>query len=201
MNDCIVHVVDDDPGVLSSVQGILSSAGISARIYHSAEEFIGRHSAANAGACLILDLRMPGMKGPELIEWLRAGRIEMPIIILSSHGDVPSVVESMKMGAAEFLEKPPDPLVLIEKVRRLLQAAVERSAARIKIQEIRDDFAKLTQREREMVELLANGLSSKEIAANIGISVKTVENHRSHVLAKTRAANVASLVRMKMMVS
>ena len=182
------------------MQEILNSVGMVAQVHHSAEEFIRKHFTQVA-SCLILDLRMPGMTGLELIEWLRSRKIEMPIIVLSSHGDIPAVVQSMKLGAAEFLEKPPVPALLIEAVRRLLQSDAQRIAARAKIQEIYDDFARLTEREKELVELLANGLSSKQIAASIGISIKTVENHRSHVLAKTHAVNVASLVRMKMMVN
>jgi two-component system response regulator FixJ len=199
MNRSIVYIVDDDPQVRSYVHGIMRSAGIRSVDCPSAEEFIKRFSPGLA-SCLILDLRMPGMTGLDLIASMRAQKIDVPIIVLSSHGDIPAVVQSMKLGAAEFLEKPPNPGDLVEKVRRLLQVDTERLAARAQLQQIADKFESLTHREREMVELMVNGLSSKEIAAAVGISIKTVENHRSHVLAKTRAVNVASLVRMKMMV-
>jgi FixJ family two-component response regulator len=125
----------------------------------------------------------------------------MPVIVLSGHGNIPAVVESMKLGAAEFLEKPVDDRVLVNRVRELLQSEITRREDLAKIQEIRDRFATLTGREKELVELLAGGLSSKQIAARVGIALKTVENHRSHLLAKTRAPNVASLVRMKMIVA
>jgi two-component system response regulator FixJ len=200
MSDSTVHVVDDDPTVLESVQHSLRSAGIRIRGYHSAEEFIRGCSFRDA-ACLILDLRMPGMTGMNLIEWLRTRHIEMPVIVLSGHGDIPAVVESMNLGAVEFIEKPANDQMLLNRVRELLHAETVRCNERAKTQEIRETFATLTDREKEVVELLASGLSSKQIAARVGIAPKTVENHRSHILAKTRAGNVASLVRMKMLVA
>jgi two-component system, LuxR family, response regulator FixJ len=200
MNDFTVYIVDDEPGVLQSVQSTLNSVGISAHTFPSAQQFIRSYSPQNA-ACLILDLQMPGMTGMELIEWLRAHHIDIPVIILSGHANVPAVVQSMKLGAAEFLEKPVNDHNLIEKVREVFQSETNRCNERAKIQEICNSFATLTERERELLELLAQGLSSKQIAAEVGISLKTVENHRSHLLAKTRATNVASLVRMKMIAS
>jgi len=197
MNDSIVYIVDDDPKALESVQNALISADVPVRTYHSAEEFIQDSGPHNVG-CLILDLRMPGMTGIKLIQWLRARHIEMPVIVLSGHADIPAVVECMKLGAAEFLLKPANTRMLVERVRELLQSDALRCEERAKTQEICDNFATLTDREKELVELIASGLSSKQIAAKMGIALKTVENHRSHMLAKTRAANVASLVRMKM---
>jgi two-component system response regulator FixJ len=141
---------------------------------------------------------MPGMTGMNLIQWLRAQHIEIPVIVLSGHGDIPAVVESMKLGVAEFFEKPVDDHMLVGKVRELLQSETVLWNEREKIRVIRDSFARLTRREKEVVKLLASGLSSKQIAARVGIARKTVDNHRSHVLAKTRAGNVASLVRMQM---
>jgi two-component system response regulator FixJ len=198
MHDATVYVVDDDPAVRESVQTALT--GIKVRPYRSADEFISDPPSRNA-ACLILDLQMPGMPGMKLIEWLRAQNIEMPIIVLSGHGNIPAVVESMKLGAVEFLEKPAADGVLVSKVRQLLQSESVRYDERAKLSEIRDRFSRLTEREKELVELLAGGLSSKQIAARVGIALKTVENHRSHVLAKTGAANVASLVRMTMIIA
>jgi len=200
MKESLVYIVDDDQTVLESVQNSLRSVGMLVRAYHSAEQFIPDFCPHNT-ACLIVDLQMPGMTGMALIEWLRARQIEMPVIVLSGHGNIPAVVESMKLGAAEFLEKPIDDRVLVNRVRQLLQSEITRREDLAKIQEIRDRFATLTGREKELVELLAGGLSSKQIAARVGIALKTVENHRSHLLAKTRAPNVASLVRMKMIVA
>jgi two-component system response regulator FixJ len=198
MNDPIIYVVDDDPNVLESVQSSLGSIGVAIRSHHSAEDFILDYSSSHV-ACLILDLQMPGMTGMKLIRWLRAQHIEIPVIVLSGHGDIPAVIETMKLGVAEFFEKPVDDHTLVDRVRELLQSETARCDERAKTEEIRASFAMLTKREREVVELLTDGLSSKQIAGRIGISAKTVENHRSHILAKTRAANVASLVRMTML--
>lgn len=196
MNKTTVYVVDDDPAVLESVR--TAFAGTRVLAYQSAEAFIADYCSLTSTACLILDLRMPGMKGMKLIEWLREQHIEMPVIVLSGHGNIPAVVESMKLGAVEFLEKPADVGMLVNRVRELVRLENERFDERAIVQEVRDRFLTLTEREKELVELLASGLSSKQIAAQVGIALKTVENHRSHVLAKTRAVNVASLVRMKM---
>ncbi len=197
MNDTTVYMVDDDKALLESVRSGFRSAGIGVSTYCSAEDFILDYCSL-ATACLILDLRMPGMQGMKLIEWLRAQHVQMPVIMLSGHGDIPAVVESIKLGAVEFFEKPADVQMLVNRVRELLRLEAMRLDARAIVEEIRDRFLTLTERENELVELLAGGLSSKQIAARVGIAVKTVENHRSHVLAKTRAVNVASLVRMKM---
>jgi two-component system, LuxR family, response regulator FixJ len=197
MKDSTVFIVDDDPSVLKSVQSRLRSAGMLVHIYHSAEQFILDFRPHNV-ACLIVDLQMPGMTGIKLIEWLRSRHIEMPVIVLSGHGNIPAVVESMKLGVADFVEKPADDHILVNRVRELLQSQLARREQLAETQEIRDRFATLTGREKELVELLATGLSSKQIARRVGIAVKTVENHRAHLLAKTRATNVASLVRMRM---
>jgi FixJ family two-component response regulator len=192
-----LYVVDDDPNLCTALQATFRRIDLLVDTYPSAEAFIQNFDSHRIG-CLILDLRMPGMGGIKLIEWLRERRIEMPVIVLSGHGNIPAVVESMKLGAVEFLEKPAEAVTLITKVQQLLHEAAARSAELLRVQEIRNCFSTLTDREREMVELLADGLSSKQIADMIGISFKTVENHRSHLLAKTGAVNVASLVRMKM---
>jgi len=197
MKDLTVYIVDDDRTVLESLQNRLRSAGMLVRTYHSAEQFIMDFRSHNA-ACLIVDLQMPGMTGIQLIEWLRDQHIEMPVIVLSGHGNIPAVVESMKLGVADFVEKPADDRILVNRINELLQSETVRLEELAKVQEIRNCFATLTGREKELVELLAIGLSSKQIAARVGIALKTVENHRSHLLAKTRAPNVASLVRMRM---
>jgi two-component system, LuxR family, response regulator FixJ len=200
MNDFLVYIVDDDPAVLDLLRSILCPAGADVHSFGSAEEFVLARPSHYA-ACLILDLRMPGMTGIGLMDWLKAHNLEMPVIVLSGHGDIPAVVDSMKHGAVEFIQKPADPLFLLEKVRELARLLPRRVATNAELRQIREGFASLTAREAELVELVARGLSSKEIAATAGISTRTVENHRSHVLAKTNAGNVASLVRMKMMVN
>jgi FixJ family two-component response regulator len=200
MNDFLVYIVDDDPNVLDALQRILMDEGAEVRTYVSAEKFIQSCNSQDA-ACLILDLKMPGMTGLGLLDWLKAHNINMPVIVVSGHGDIPAVVDSMKHGATEYMAKPADPALLIAKVRELAKLSHDRVVANAKLQRMRDNFATLTERERQMIDLIAQGLSSKQIAAAIGISLKTVENHRSHLLAKTNAVNVANLVHMRMLVS
>jgi two-component system response regulator FixJ len=197
MNESMVYVVDDDPAILESVEQRFGSEGMIVRTYSSAEAFASDTRFQDSG-CLILDLHMPGMPGIKLIEWMRLHQIEMPIVVLTGHGNIPAVVESMRFGATEFFQKPATDGVLVKRVRELLEADAARRGERAQIREIRDRFATLTERERELVELLAIGLSSKQIAAKLGIAVKTVENHRSKLLAKTEAPNVVNLVRMRM---
>lgn len=200
MNELPIYIIDDDPAVLALLDRTLASQGAIVRTYPSANDFIEVCVLPEA-ACLILDLRMPGMTGLGLMDWLREHHIEIPVIILSGHGDIPAVVDSMKRGAIDFIEKPVNPELLVEKVHALMHISQDRIVARAKKQQMRDRFANLTDREKELLELLAEGLSSKQIAAKLNISIKTVENHRSHLLAKTHAVNVASLIRMRAVVS
>jgi FixJ family two-component response regulator len=197
MHDCTIYIVDDDSSVLNSIQSALTPTEIPIRAFPSAEEFIQNYCPSGV-ACLILDLQMPGMTGMELFEWLRVRHIDIPVIILSGHADIPAVVNGMKLGAADFLEKPVNDRALIEKVRELVESETARCNERAQIQALRDNFATLTERQTQLMEMLAQGMSSKQIAIALGISIKTVENHRSRLLAKTGAINVASLVRMKM---
>jgi FixJ family two-component response regulator len=195
MNDCLVYVIDDDPGASATVEKILIPQGIKVCTYSCAEQFIGSCVSHDA-TCLILDLQMPGMTGLALLDWLNAHHVYIPVIVLSGHSDVPAVVDSMKRGAVDFIEKPVNPDALLKKVKAAEATSRDRILNNAKLQQMRDRLARLTEREKELVGLLSEGLSSKQIAMKLGISLKTVENHRSHLLAKMKAVNVASLVRM-----
>jgi two-component system, LuxR family, response regulator FixJ len=144
----------------------------------------------------VLDLRLPGQSGLQLLEGLRSRHIDIPVIMISGHANVSTAVGSMKLGAVDFLEKPVQHDVLLDHVRAALAGAAARREKAGEARKIRACFAALTARERELVVALAKGKSSKMIAAEIGLSVKTVENHRSHLLEKTGAQNVAQLVTM-----
>jgi FixJ family two-component response regulator len=191
----IVFVVDDDGGMRKSLRILMESAGLQTRLFASAEELLEAQIADQHG-CLVLDLRLPNMSGLQLLERLRAQRIDTPVIMLSGHGTIPTAVQGLKLGAVDFLEKPADPRLLVERVQQAI--ALDRTC-RQKSQDlahIHARFANLSEREREVLAALAKGKSSKMIAVEIGRSRKTVEFHRSRLLVKTGAENVADLVRM-----
>lgn len=196
--DSVVYLVDDDPGMLRSMSQMLSVAKLPAMEFTSAEAFLAQYQPARPG-CLVLDLRMPGMTGVDLLRTLRERDVPLPIIVITGHGDVPTAVTAMKLGACEFMEKPFDPRMFVERTRRLLADVTASHGRTRERQELRDRLAALTQREQEVVRHLVAGLSNKQIARELGISIKTVEHHRSHIMAKSNAANAADLVRLWVM--
>ncbi|HEV7300003.1 MAG TPA: response regulator [Tepidisphaeraceae bacterium] len=195
----IVHVVDDDPGMRQSTALLLQSAGLACATYASAAQFLAACRPTCPG-CLILDLQLPGMCGIDLVEQLRTRGIALPILIVSGTGTIHMAVQGMKLGVLDFLEKPVDPQTLLAKVRSGLELDAQNRAADAELRELRDRFTAVTSRERELLKLLVDGLSSKQIASTLGISIKTVENHRTHLMEKTRAMNIADLVRMSMLI-
>ena len=183
----LVCIVDDDDAMRDSLRWLVESAGYRTETYPSAEAFLGC-TRANGAACLVLDVRMRGMTGIELQQELNRRGHPLPIIFITGHGDVPMAVTALKSGAFHFLEKPFDDaelLGLIEQAARGAQAQRCRAAARI---------VTLTQREREVLDLVVNGRKNKQIAEALGISVKTVEAHRAHAMEKMGVSSVAELV-------
>lgn len=190
-----VFVVDDDAAVRDGLALLLDTAGLAVETYDSAAAFLAVCSADRAG-CLILDVRMPEMGGPELQAELNRRGIDLPIIFLTAHGDIPTTVQAMKAGALDFLTKPVAGDDLLERVR----AAFERSA-RLREQEsatqsLRERLEGLTAREREIMRLVADGIANKEIARRLGISHRTVEVHRARVMQKTGVTNLVELSRL-----
>jgi len=194
-SNAIVHIVDDDAGMRNSLGMLVQSVSLPSRSYASAEEFLSEADLTQAG-CVLLDLRMPGMGGIELLQRLRAASVGIPVILISGHADVPTTVRGMKLGAVDLLQKPIEPSVLIDAVRRNLDVSRAMNQQRNGSQSIRDRFAALTRRETELLKLIVNGHSNKQIATGIGISIKTVANHRASLMAKTGAVNAADLVRL-----
>jgi two-component system response regulator FixJ len=191
----VTFVVEDDEAFRDSLKALLESAGLAVETYASGEEFLQAHDSDRYG-CLLLDIRMPGIGGLELLEKLAAAKTNLPVIIMTSHGDVPKAVKAMKAGAVDFLEKPfRDEVVLgcishaLEKGRQSQAKAdfAARSAAAI---------ARLTARERQVFEQLVAGRSNKRVAQELGVSPRTVEIHRAWIMEKTQAKNLAHLVRM-----
>ena len=195
-----VFVVDDDAAMRDSLRWLLQSIGLAVESYASAEEFLGRYAEDQPG-CLVLDVRMPGMSGLTLQETLVARGVTLPVIVITGYGEVPTAVRALKAGALDFIEKPFNDDVLLERVRQALDKDRTARAARSKQTEARARFAQLTAREREVMELVTAGKANKVIAAELGLSPKTVEVHRANVMRKMEADSVAELVRLAMLLS
>jgi FixJ family two-component response regulator len=188
-----VYVVDDDAAVRDGLVLLLESAGFVIDVYASASEFLKAAHAIPRSACLLLDVRMPDMSGPMLQAELARRGIDLPIIFLSAHGDIPTAVQAIKAGAADSLTKPVDGDLLIQRVQAALamsSADPRRGAAN------RSRCAGLTAREREVMRLAVMGHTNKEIAQRLGISHRTVEIHRARVMRKTGVANLVELVHL-----
>jgi two-component system response regulator FixJ len=197
----VVCVVDDDPGMRKSLEMVLDSADLPVRLYGGADEMISDLACAASRdrfGCVLLDLQMPGMTGIELLRRLREMGYDAPVIVVTGTATVLSAVESMKLGAIDFLEKPIDHRTLINKVQQALAAYAAKRAEASEVDAIRLRMANLTDRELELVRLVVSGLANKQIATEMGISIKTVANHRANLMAKTGALNAADLVRMSM---
>ena len=192
-----VFVVDDDEGVRNSLRFLLKSVGLTTRTLSSAAEFLDTYHAAQPG-CLVLDVRMPGMSGLELQQQLNVQGAIIPVIFITGHGDVPMAVEAMQQGAFDFLQKPFRDQELIERIQRALERDARNRAALAQHEKIRQRIESLTPREREVLTLMAQGKPNKVMAADLGVSQRTVEIHRARVMEKSGAASLAQLVRMVM---
>ena len=191
----IVHVVDDDPGVLDAVRLLLRSVGLASRGYASALEFLEAHDP-DAPGCLVLDLRMPGMSGVELQERLGELGSDIPIVFVTAHGDVPTAVRAVKAGAIDFIQKPFHDQQLLDRVHEALALNARSRVLRAERRQIIQRIAGLTPREREAMTLVVAGLPNKKIARELRISERTVEVHRARVMEKMEARSVPELVRM-----
>ena len=196
-NEPTVFIVDDDAGIRKSLSLVMESARLNVRAYPSADEFLADYESRGPG-CVVLDLSMPGMSGLDLLEALRGRGSDLPVIIVTGTGTVPAAVKGMKLGAVDFLEKPADHRQVLDKVQRALANHAKQRAEAADVDAIRARMAHLTARERELLRHVIVGLANKQIAHEMGISIKTVENHRANLMAKTEALNTADLVRMSM---
>lgn len=187
-----VFVIDDDAPVRDGLRLMLETAGFEVEVFPSAEVFLEALAPGTRG-CIILDLRLPGMSGTELQAELRRRSSELPIVFLTAYGDIPMTVSAVKAGASDVLVKPVEGDRLVERVSEVLRDAAQRDAG---ADLTRDRLKGLTGREREVLVLAAGGLSNKDIAARLGISFRTVEVHRGHVMQKTQAANMVELLNL-----
>jgi two-component system response regulator FixJ len=194
-NDAIVHIVDDDDAVRDSLVFLLSSFGIRAEAHASATAFLDIFAGLEKG-CVVTDIRMPEVSGMELLRRVKEKRPEFPVIVITGHGDVPLAVEAMKLGAADFLEKPFDDDNLLVAVRAALAGEHEHSDRDDRTNEFRARIETLSAREREVLQGLVAGHPNKVIAFDLGISPRTVEVYRANVMTKMRASTLSELVRM-----
>ena len=194
-SDVIIAIVDDDPSVREGLQSLIRSVGWAVETFASAQEFLER-PRAEAPSCLVLDLQLPGLSGLDLQKRMAEVGLEIPIVFLTGHGDIPASVQAMKAGAVEFLTKPFDEQDLF----RAMQEAIERDRhsrqQHAKMHELQRRYESLTAREQEVMQHVISGLLNKQIAAELKISEFTVKIHRGHVMRKMRADSVADLVRM-----
>ena len=195
-----VFVVDDDPAICNSLRFLIETVGLDVETYGSAREFLERY-APNRPGCLVLDVRMPGMSGLELQTKLRELEIEIPVIILTAFGDVPMAVRAMKNGAADFAQKPVSDQALLERIQQAIAKDAARREEQAEQQMVAARVDRLTRREHEVMELVVEGLSSKEIGERLNVSYKTIEAHRAKIMKKMRAESVPHLVRMCLMCS
>lgn len=192
MSGATTHIVDDDPAVRDALKWLLQSRNVESRTWESANEFLTFANTDLCG-CLLLDVRMPGMSGIELFDRLRALHCDLPVIFLTGHGDVPMAVKALKDGAFDFIEKPYDDNALVDKVLAAIDQDTRRSARKNSIQLLERKLAQLTHREQEVMQRILAGKLNKVIADELGIAMRTVEVHRSHIFEKMQVRSAVEL--------
>jgi FixJ family two-component response regulator len=193
-----VFVVDDDRAMRESLSWLLDSVGLRVRSYATAADFLAEHDPAQPG-CLVLDVRMPGMSGLDLQAELARRGVELPTIVITGHAEVSMAVRAVKAGAIDFIEKPFSDQLLLDRVRQALEVDLEAREVRRRREDARRRLATLTAREREVLNLVVAGKANKEVASALGVSPKTVEVHRAHVMSKMCVDSLAELIRITLL--
>jgi two-component system response regulator FixJ len=193
----IIYIVDDDEAVRQSLEFLLQTAGMPARAFESARAFLGILDEVTSG-CVITDVRMPDITGIDLLKRVQETRPELPVIVITGHGDIALAVEAMKIGAIDFLEKPFDDDRLLAAVRTALDREADTAQRHAEIAGIQEKLASLSNRERQVLEGLVAGNPNKTIAFDLGISPRTVEIYRANLMTKMAANSLSDLVRMAM---
>jgi FixJ family two-component response regulator len=198
MHPGIVYVVDDDEAFRDSVAWLLQTNGYQARLFSDAESLLKDIKPGSGGPprCVVLDVRMPGMSGPEAQETLVQRGIDVPIIFVTAHADVPIAVTAIKRGAFDFIEKPFAESELLKRIEEALSFATESAAQQTQVASIKQRLESLSDREKQVLDAVVNGKMNKTIAYDLDISIKTVEAHRARVMEKMEANSLAHLIRM-----
>jgi len=191
----IVFVVDDDVSVRESLEALIRCEGWEPETFASAQEFLGR-PRVRVPSCLVLDVSLPDLNGLDLQNRIAADRTDMPIIFITGHGDVPMTVRAMKAGAVEFLTKPFEDETLLSAIRNAIGRSQTTLDHEAKVRGLRESYASLTPREREVMALVVSGLLNKQVGRELGISEITVKGHRGKVMEKMKADTLAELVKM-----
>ena len=199
MTDAIVHVVDDEAEVCNAVAMLLRSVGLQSRTYGSAQAFLEGYRPGTPG-CIVLDVRLPGMSGLELQERLQQSGITLPVIVMTGHGDIQMAVRAMRAGALDFVEKPFNDQTLLDRVHEGVARSMQSHDADGERAEVQSRYNSLSEREREILKHVVDGRPNKLIADELGLSTRTVESHRAHIIEKMQASSLSHLVRMAVMV-
>ena len=195
-SDIDVYIVDDDPSVRRSLKRLVRSYGLGARVFSSARELLSEDINPEVSGCLLLDVEMPEMSGIDLQAELRRRGVNLAIVFITGHGNIPMSVQAVKNGALDFIEKPFDPAVLVKVVHHAIACSRRLVDEYYVLRQVQKKYESLTHREQEVFQLIVCGMLNKEVAIRLGISEKTVKVHRSRVMAKMKADSLATLVRL-----